>query len=229
MGILDWPGRLRRPRLTFGLAIGLVVYALLLVLFLGSLLRLGVGAVVRRVALGGYAALLLVSAVRTVDPASRRLYGTFAFGSHDMLRMTRVTGECCGFGQDQLAYSLEFTVLQPLTDAAVGAIEASAPTPTIVLPDSTSWIFLDPPASGRRHFAYRLPSGAKPRVLEHREVFQGANRPASAYYIALPYGDNARAMRELTPLYEFRDERRFARHGYWISVYRMTARAPVQQ
>ena len=31
MGLLDWPGRLRRPRLTFGLAIGLVVYALLLV------------------------------------------------------------------------------------------------------------------------------------------------------------------------------------------------------
>ncbi len=207
----------------------LVVYGLLLVLFLGSLLRLGVGAAARRSALGGYAVLLLVSALRTVDPMSRRLYGTFAFGSHDMLRMTRVTGECCGFGQDQLAYSLEFTVLQPLTDAAVGAIEASAPTPTIVLPDSTSWIFLDPPASGRRHFAFRLRSGEKPTVFEHREIVQGANRPASAFYIALPYGDNERAMRELKPLYEFRDQRRFERDGYAISVYRMTPRAPVQQ
>jgi len=207
----------------------LVVYALLFVLFLGSLLRLGVGAIARRVLLGGYAVLLLVSVVRTVDPVSRRLYGTFAFGSHDMLRMTRVTGECCGFGQDQLAYSLEFTVLQPLTDAALHAIEASIPTPTIVVPDSTSWIFLDPPESGRRHFVYRLPSGAKPTVLEHREVVQGTRRPESAFYLALPYGDNARAMRELKALYEFRDERTFERHGYAIPVYRMTARAPVQQ
>jgi len=207
----------------------LVVYALLLVFFLGSLLRLGVGAAARRVVLGGYAVLLLLSAVRTVDPVSRRLYGTFVFGSHDMLRMTRVTGECCAFGQDQLAYSLEFTVLQPLTDAALRAIEASTPTPTIVVPDSTSWIFLDPPASGRRRFAYRLRSGGKPAVLEHREVVQGANRPASAFYLALPYGDNARAMGELRSLYEFNDERRLQRHGYTISLYRMTARAPVQQ
>jgi len=207
----------------------LVVYALLLVLFLASLLRLGVGAVAMPVILGGYTSVLLVSAVRTVDPVSRRLYGTFAFGSHDMLRMTRVTGECCAFGQDQLAYSLEFTVLRPLTDAAVGAIQASEPAPTIVLPDSTSWIFLDPPTSGRRQFAYTLRSGPKPTVLEHGEVVQGPSRPASAFYIALPYGDNARAMRELGPLYEFRDERRFERHGYAISVYRMTPRALAQQ
>jgi hypothetical protein len=207
----------------------LVVYALLLVLFLGSLLRLGVGSAATRIILGGYAVLLLVSVVRTVDPLSRRLYGTFTFGSHKMLRMTRVTGECCAFGQDQLAYSLEFTVLQPLTDTAVNAIEASDPAPTIVLPDSTSWIFLDPPSSGRRHFAYRLRSGAKPTVLEHREVVQGPSRPASAFYIALPYGDNTRAMRELTPLYEFRDEQRFERHGYAISVFRMTPRASAQQ
>jgi hypothetical protein len=207
----------------------LVVYALLLVLFLGSLLRLGLGADARRVVLAGYAGLLLVSAVRTIDPVSRRLYGTFAFGSHDMLRMTRVTGECCAFGQDQLAYSLEFTAVQPLTDAAVRAIEASAPTPTIVLPDSTSWIFLDPPASGRRRFSYRTRGVAKPRVLEHREVVQGTNRPASAFYIALPYGDNERAMRELKPLYEFRDERRFERDGYAISMYRMEFRSSAQQ
>ena len=207
----------------------LVVYALLLVLFLGSLLRLGVAVAARRIVLGGYAVLLLVSAVRTVDPVSRRLYGTFAFGSHDMLRMTRVTGECCAFGQDQLAYSLEFTVVQPLTDAAVGAIDASTPTPTIVLPDSTSWIFLDPPASGRRRFSYRTRGAAKPAVLEHRELVQGTNRPTSAFYIALPYGDNERAMRELKPLYEFRDERRFERDGYAISMYRMEFRSSAQQ
>jgi hypothetical protein len=207
----------------------LVVYALLLVLLCGSLLRLGIGVATRRVLLGVYATLLLVSSVRTVDPISRRLYGTFAFGSHDMLRMTRVTGECCGFGQDQLAYSLEFTVLQPLTDSALSAIEAAGPNVAIVVPDSTSWIFLDPPAAGRRRFSYRAPGRAKPTVLEHGEIVRGGRRPDSAFYLALPYGDTARARREMSPLYDFSDERRFERNGYALSIYRMTPRASSRQ
>ena len=204
----------------------LVIYALLLVLFFGSLLRLGLGVVARRVILGGYAILLLVSCIRTIDPVSRRLYGTFAFGEHDMLRMTRVTGECCGFGQDQLAYSLEFTTLQPLTDSALASIEAGQSAVTVVVPDSTSWIFLDPPASGRRPSSYRGNARVKPVVLEHSEVVRGGIRPTAAYYLALPYGNNARAMREMTPLYELRDERRFDRDGYAISLYRMVPRGP---
>jgi hypothetical protein len=71
--------------------------------------------------------------------------------------------------------------------------------------------------------------GAKPTVLEHREVVQAADRPVSAFYIALPYGDNERAMRELKPLCEFRDERRFERDGYAISMYRMESRSSAEQ
>jgi hypothetical protein len=205
----------------------LVVYALLFVPFFAALVRLGIGAAARRVILGAYAVALVVSVVRTVDPVSRRLYGTFAFGSHPMLRMTRVTGECCAFGQDQLAYSLEFTNVQPLTDSALAAVVSSSST-VVVVPDSTSWIFLDPPDKGRRRFAYRAGAAVKPNVLEHRSVAVGESRPDSAYYLALPYGDNARAMRELSPLYDFRDERRFDRNGYSLSTYRLLPRRAPQ-
>lgn len=38
--------------------------------------------------------------------------GTFDFGTHKMLKMTSLTGECCGYGRDQLVYNLEFVHLQ---------------------------------------------------------------------------------------------------------------------
>jgi hypothetical protein len=207
----------------------LVVSALLLFPFLAALLRLGISATTRRIVLGVVPVALLASTVRTVDPVSRRLYGTFMFGSHDMLRMTRVTGECCAFGQDQLAYSLEFTALQPLTDIAVAAVEANPSRSIVIVPDSTSWIFLDPLAAGRRRFSNWRSQRARPTLLEHREVVRGSHRPDSAFYLALPYGDNARAMREMAPLYDFRDERHFERDGYAISLYRIVARAPARQ
>jgi hypothetical protein len=146
-----------------------------------------------------------------------------------MLRMTRVTGECCGFGQDQLAYSLEFTVLQPLMDAALAATETGQASRTIVVPDSTSWLFLDPPAAGQREFAYRGRTQVKPVVLEHSQVVRGGLHHAAAFYLALPYGDNARAMREMAAVYELRDERRFERNGYAIRLYRMVPRGTAAQ
>jgi hypothetical protein len=51
----------------------------------------------------------------------------------------------------------------------------------------------------------------------------------SAFYLALPYGDNARAMREMAPLYEFRDERRFESGGYALPLYRIVSRPAVNQ
>jgi len=205
----------------------LPVYALLFFPFCGALLRLGIGTAARRAVLGGYAVLLLASVTRTVDPVSRRLYGTFEFGSHSMLRMTRVTGECCAFGQDQLAYSLEFTVIQELMDSTFSAPRARRER-VVVVPDSTSWIFLDPLSAGERRFTRRDEASAKPVVLEHREVVRGSIRPDSAAFLALPYGDNRRAIREMERSYDFRDERRVERGGYSLPTYRLVLRQAAQ-
>ncbi len=51
-----------------------------------------------------------------------RTYGTFAFGDHEMLRMTSITHECCGSGRDQLVYSPEFTNLERLMSDALESI-----------------------------------------------------------------------------------------------------------
>jgi len=202
----------------------LAVYALALIPFYTALLRLGVPEAVRGAILVSYACALALSAVRSVDPLSRRLYGTFPFGEHQLFRMTRVTGECCGFGQDQLVYNLEFTNIQPLTWRALTAAAATS-RPVIVIPDSTSWIFLDPPDSGRL-LEGRTWASLGMRLYEPRQMLRDFDVPDSASYLALPYGGNDRAMRRLRSLYEFRDEQRYTRAGYAVSTFRLTKRRP---
>jgi hypothetical protein len=202
----------------------LPVYALALVPFYSALLRLGIPGRVRRAILLLYACALALSSIRSIDPLSRRLYGTFAFGEHQLFRMTRVTGECCGFGQDQLVYNLEFTNIQPLTWRAL-TVAGAGPAPVVVIPDSTNWIFLDPPTSGRL-LVGRNWARFGGRVYERRELVREPEVPDSALYLALPYGRNDRAMHQLRTLYEFRDEQRYSRAGYSISTFRMTKRRP---
>jgi hypothetical protein len=202
----------------------LPVYALALLPFYTALLRLGVMATARRAILASYACALALSSIRSVDPLSRRLYGTFPFGEHQLFRMTRVTGECCGFGQDQLVYNLEFTNIHPLTwHALTGA--AAGPEPVIVIPDSANWIFLDPPDSGHL-LEGRNWGRLNARLYEPRHLLRDSAAPDSALYLALPYGRNDRAIRALSASYEFRDEQRYTRAGYAISTFRMTKRRP---
>jgi hypothetical protein len=100
----------------------LAAVAMLLAMFVIALVRLGLPPIVRRGLLAAYTILLVVSAVRTIDPVSRLVFGTFPVGSHEMLSMSSITKECCGpFGRDQLVYSLEFTVFDDLVSDALAA------------------------------------------------------------------------------------------------------------
>jgi hypothetical protein len=198
----------------------LVAFPLIAIVTLRSLVRLQVPGPARRVTLAAFALLLSVSAVRTIDPVSRALYGTFSFGSHAMLRLTALTGECCGYGQDQLAYSAEFTPLQTLVDSAI----TTMPGPdryVVVVPDSTVWMFHAPPRGwpivrGTRHMVMDVPA------IGHEDIVNGGLRPDRVYYIATPNGDNAQALRLLSALYDVADERRLQHDGYALTTYRLT-------
>ena len=213
----------------------LVLYALMLVLMVASLARLGVPATVRRGVLASYALLLALSAVRTIDPVSRSLYGTFAFGSHDMLRMTRITGECCAYGHDQLVYSLEFTVFQRLVDDALAGtvgrraqeVGTGGEPPVVVVPDSTSWLLIEPSPTGPRGFDYRPFRGQRLEVLEHRAVSDSSNRPDSLTFIALPNGNSAGALRALQRTYDVSPPQWFRHDGYALAAYHLTLRNTV--
>ncbi len=60
--------------------------------------------------------LLCISSFRTIDPVSKRIMGTFKFGSHEILRMTSLKDDSGTYGRDQLVYNFEFTKIHYLTE-----------------------------------------------------------------------------------------------------------------
>jgi hypothetical protein len=55
----------------------------------------------------------------SVDPVSRRIYGSAPFGSHALYNMVEPAGDsCCGVGRDQSVYNVEFRMLSLLQEKA---------------------------------------------------------------------------------------------------------------
>jgi hypothetical protein len=90
----------------------LCIYAAALLLYAVAVSQDDVRAYWRWGATAVLGALFALSSFRTVDPVSMATTGTFDFGTHKMLKMTALTGECCGHGRDQLVYNLEFLQFQ---------------------------------------------------------------------------------------------------------------------
>ena len=209
---------------TFGNSRYLVtLMALLLFPFLAALIRLRLRAPVRHAVLGVFAVVLVISSVRTVDPVSRWLYGTFPVGSNEMLHMTRITRECCGLGRDQLVYSLEFTSLDALTQRALATLP-DMELATVVVPDSTNWLTIGPLDHRTRRRTLRRAGAITPRVMEPRDVLAATAPPARLYYFALPYASAARGLSELRTLYDAKTEHRYEHAGYALPVYALTLR-----
>jgi hypothetical protein len=106
----------------------LPVYPLVLIVACCALVRLGVPRRAREGAIALIVVLLAASTTRTVDPVSRWLWGTFPFGDRALLHVTSITGECCGYGRDQLAYNLEFTAFAAVQDELYARIRPTDKT-----------------------------------------------------------------------------------------------------
>jgi hypothetical protein len=201
----------------------LPVMPLLVVVLYSALLAVRARARSRQALLGVYAILLFVSALRTVDPVSRWVYGTFDFGERQMLRMTSITGECCAYGRDQLVYNLEFTDLEALMSEAMSALAPPSST-LIMIPDSTDW-YIVPRLDERTNRRTTYRAGSRHLiVVETRpdSVHAYARQWRHAYYLALPNGARARGLRDLASAFAIGPEHRFRRGPYWLSVYPLT-------
>lgn len=166
--------------------------------------------------------LFLVSNHRTVDPVSRGLWGTFAFGEHALLRMTSLTGECCGEGRDQLVYNLEHTQLHRLQDLAYRALELGRDREPAAHP-LADWYLTGPvdPATRGRTLARGAPVQ---HTLTPQEIARG-RRPLRLFYLRYPnFGDNASQEAALAPWYVAGAVRRFERSGYALEVVELTRR-----
>jgi hypothetical protein len=200
----------------------LPVFALTPLMLYAALVRFGTSPKVRRSVLALLAMLLLISVVRSVDPLSRATYGTFTVGDRDLLRMTGVSGECCGAGRDQLVYNLQFTALGDLASEATAALMNDSTV--VFLPALTRWFFIGPLDSATHRRTLSRERTITPLVFEPDTLKLLATPPANAIFIALPNGDPAAAMRTLRGWYEIGARRRLRRGGYWMDAYPLTLR-----
>jgi hypothetical protein len=205
----------------------LVAFALLPIVMYASLARLGLSPRTRALITGALAAGFAISTVLTADPISRTLYGTFAFGDRSLLRLTRVTHECCGAGRDQLVYNLQFTRFADLTSDATAAFSVDSSTFVFVPPDML-WGALGPLDSltHRRtlHTAHTIVTH-----LSEPDSLSTMPAPARAVYLALPNGDVQRGLGRLATDYTIGDPRRMTRGAYWLDVYPLALRGKQAQ
>jgi len=202
----------------------LVVAPLLSLLLCAALLRVRASPSARRVVLGLYALLSLASTIRTIDPVSRGMFGTFPFGNRALLNLTSITHECCARGRDQLGYNLEFTTLERLMDDALAAAQAGDST-LIVLPDSTNWHtipLLDPRTSRR---TIDSTEAIVPLVMVPDSASRYTRARPRGVYLALPNGSAQRGLEQLAASFVIGPERRFVRGPYELSAYQLTPRA----
>jgi hypothetical protein len=200
----------------------LPVFALTPLMLYAALIRFGVPTTARRSLLGALAVLLGVSVVRTIDPVSKALYGTWTFGEHRLLRMTSVTGECCAAGRDQLVYNLQYTALAGLTSDATAALVRDS---TIVFyPTRMDWQSLGPLDSASSTRTLRRVRTFTPPLLYPDTLRFLASPPRNAVYIGIPNGDVAGGLRKLSPWYDAAPATRVQRDGYSLDAYRLTLR-----
>jgi hypothetical protein len=180
-----------------------------------------------RIAILLFVSVLNVSSLyETRDPVSRRLFGTFRFGRHELLSMTSRTQECCGFGRDQLAYNLQFTGFHAATEAA---FQVMRPSPEEIFtgePYAMDWF----PVGRLDRVTYRRTlrkeGSFEVKVMDPLELLRDPLPPERVQYLAFPNFPNTDLLLEFSRKYELVDIRRFERNGYELPV--LTMRRKVQ-
>lgn len=161
--------------------------------------------------------LLAASQVRTIDPVSKSLWGTWRFGEHELLRVTGLSRECCGYGLDGLVYNLEFVRLHELVDDLLADLRPDPVRDLVLMPRDANWFVvnrLDPETLRRTVHPRR---SVRPKV---RSVELGPPPPGFARYVflALPTVDPMPAARLMAGAFRVGETRSAERDGYRIEA-----------
>lgn len=180
------------------------------------------GAIVRRAAVrrglaAAFVVLVAVSNFRTLDPVSRRVYGTFRFGDHPMLKITSIAGECCGDGLDGLTYNLEYARIHDLSNRLF-ADQQPRPPALVAMAEWSHWWMVN-----------RLDDATCRRTLRrtgafsvvHAGVEPGRPPPPGApslLFVEYPQMDPATALGIVSDRYRETGRREYEQDGYRIAA-----------
>jgi hypothetical protein len=202
----------------------LPVYPLVLVVTYGALVRLRMAARWRVAVMGTLAALLAISVIRTVDPVSRALWGTWRMGERSLLSITSITGECCGHGRDQLAYNLEFTELAALQDSLYERLRPTADS-VLIVPWMSDWHTVDLVDGTTHHRTLREQGSVQPIVLAADSAIIKRVAQPTAWYIELPFATDTVFRDQLATKYDFGEPCYVKRHGYALAMRELRLRS----
>ena len=200
----------------------LPVFPLALLAAYAALVRLHVRPLVRGALVASAAVLLAVSTVRTVDPVSRAVWGTFSVGQRSLLSITSLRNECCGHGRDQLAYNLEFTHFASLQDVLYERLKPSEST-VLVLPQFGDWYTVESLDRVTHRRTMRSAGAIRPRVVMAPDGYD-LSAPR-AWYIDMPYIKDTTFIPLLGYRYQFSEPCRVERGGYALTVREMRLRS----
>jgi hypothetical protein len=200
----------------------LPVFPLGLLAAYASLVRLRVSSLGRGAVLASVMVLLTISAIRTVDPVSRAIWGTFPVGNRSLLSITSLRNECCGHGRDQLAYNLEFTEFSSLQDALYERLKASDST-VLVLPENGDWFTVGTLDSVTHRRTMRSYGTVQPKVLMAPDSYN--LMAARAWYVELPFIKDTTYLPLIARRFDVGEPCRVMHGAYALSVREMRLRS----
>ena len=209
----------------------LPVYPLLLLFFIHALCVFLRNHKLRVALLAVTLVLIFASNFWTFDPLSKKAYGTFRFGSREMINMTRTTGECCGYGRDQLVYNLQYTrldsvmtkIFQHLKPRASEVYLAHSGFRDIETPQADFYLVgTIHNKSYTRTLLKQHDLGLRTRRL--RKLVLWKTKPKTIYYIEFPNYDSTRELRVTNMLYRVEWIRRYGDADYYIRVFKFALR-----
>ena len=209
----------------------LPIYPLLLILFYFGLITVIKQILFRRFLLIFIVVIFFFSNFFTFDPLSKKLFGTFKFGKHEILNMTSTSGECCGYGRDQLVYNLQYTQLHYILNEILMNIKPNNKTAIVYHPLEGTYIL---PRIDRTSFkrSVKLENtidlyltggyGYMSNTYYPREIvftFDAiSDKPNELFYIEFPNMDNSDALNMFGKYYITESRRIYGNWGYEIPV-----------
>lgn len=207
-----------RFRFSNGARYVLLASPFVILAFYHALLSLTTRDVTRVIYLAVCALLVFLSNFRTIDIVSRKVFGTFTFGSHRMLDMTAITG---GLRLDSIVYNLEYLYPQYLFGDMVRDVR---PRPGSVLLMGNAIYNFPPDVDGRDYTLTPNPARAVPFFIAigdvKRDVIASRIRSDDEpfYYVAFANADNS-MLAGLLKDYPLIGKKQYERHGYTLDLY----------
>lgn len=162
--------------------------------------------------------LFLWENIRTVDPISRIYFSTFAFGNHQILAMTKRTGEPSGFGRDQLVYNLEYLKLPQLLNCAMADIRPTTNTVFVTCDREAYWSLFENIDSSTFKATYQMKQVINLQFKSVRELLDLPQRPSEVIFVDLPNWSSANAIGILSQHYSKKVSKIYNIDGYKIEM-----------